>query len=160
MTEHDDPDRLRLAREVADAYRKSGAAEPRARRKRPLAPKRAGREDAVPVSDVVSELVRSQGWTEQLNAQRVFTDWAGIVGAEVAQHSQVVGFEEHVVEVRASSTAWATQLRLLAPRIVARLNAELGDGSVLRIEIRGPQAPSWVKGKRSIKGRGPRDTYG
>lgn len=156
MTE-DDP--LALAREVAEGYRKAAAAEPR-RRKRPAGPKRAGRDDAVPVGEVLDELVRNQGWTDQLNAQRVFTDWAGIVGSEVAQHSQVVGFEDQIVEVRASSTAWATQLRLLAPRIVAKLNAELGQGSVLRIEIRGPRAPSWVKGKRSVKGRGPRDTYG
>ncbi len=26
--------------------------------------------------------------------------------------------------------------------------------------IRGPQAPSWKKGKWSVRGRGPRDTYG
>lgn len=154
-----DDDPLRLAREVAEGYRKAAASEPR-RRKRPVGPKRASRDDAVPVGEVVDELVRNQGWTEQLNAQRVFTDWAGIVGPQVAQHSEVVGFEDQVLDVRVSSTAWATQLRLLAPRIVAKLNEELGQGSVLRIEIRGPQAPSWVRGKRSVKGRGPRDTYG
>jgi predicted nucleic acid-binding Zn ribbon protein len=154
----DDP--LRLARQLAEGYRKAAVTEGRGKPKRPPRPKRPSRDDAVPVAKVLEELVRSQGWTAELNAQRVFTDWAGIVGPEVAQHSQVVGFEERIVEVRASSTAWATQLRLLAPRIVARLNEELGDGAVLRIDIRGPQAPSWVRGRRSVKGRGPRDTYG
>ena len=35
------------------------------------------------------------------------------------------------------------------------------EGTVLRIEVRGPQAPSWKKGQRTIRNaRGPRDTYG
>ena len=105
------------------------------------------------LGDVLGELVEKQGWTEKLASQRVFTDWPKIVGAEVAQHSEVIAFEDGEVEVRTDSTAWATQLRMLAPRIVAKLNEEFGDGSVLRIVVRGPQAPSWKKGLRSVKGR-------
>ena len=113
------------------------------------------------MADLLGEVVSDQGWDERLAAQRVFTDWAGIVGPEVAQHSEVIAFDDGVVEVRTDSTAWATQLRMLAPRIVAKLNELLGDGSVLRIDVRGPQAPSWKKGPRAIRGaRGPRDTYG
>ncbi|WP_302968247.1 hypothetical protein [uncultured Varibaculum sp.] len=35
-------------------------------------------------------------------------------------------------------------------------------GSVVikRLIILGPKAPSWKHGPRSVKGRGPRDTYG
>ncbi len=155
----DDP--LALARDVAESYRGTGApARPRRRRARPVDPRRRSREDPGSVSEALGDLVRQQGWDSRLSAQRVFTDWATIVGAEVALHSQVVGYEDQVVHVRTDSTAWATQLRLLAPRIVARLNDELGDGSVVRIEVRGPQAPSWRRGARSVRGRGPRDTYG
>ena len=68
---------------------------------------------------------------------------------------------DQVLLVRAESTTWATVLRQLAPQIVAKLNAELGEGSVVRIEVRGPAAPSWKHGIRSVRdGRGPRDTYG
>jgi predicted nucleic acid-binding Zn ribbon protein len=50
---------------------------------------------------------------------------------------------------------------LLAAAVVRRLNAELGDGAVVRIQVLGPQAPSWRRGSRSVRdGRGPRDTYG
>ena len=121
----------------------------------------AARDEPSPLADLLGEVVNDQGWDERLAAQRVFTDWAGIVGPEVAQHSEVIAFDDGEVEVRTDSTAWATQLRLLAPRIVAKLNELMGDGSVLRIVVRGPQAPSWKKGPRSIRGaRGPRDTYG
>ena len=89
------------------------------------------------------------------------------MGREVAQHATPVSFVPaegdeggHVV-VQTDSTAWATQMRLLAATVVRRLNEELGDGTVARIDVRGPVAPSWKKGRRSVRdGRGPRDTYG
>lgn len=157
------PDALGLARDIANSYRgKTAPVNPAAKRKvRPAKPARANRDDPTPLAELLGEVVRDQGWEERLAAQRVFTDWPVIVGPEVAQHSQVIAFDDGEVEVRTDSTAWATQLRLLAPRIVAKLNAEFGDGSVLRIVVRGPQAPSWKKGLRSVRGaRGPRDTYG
>ena len=66
------------------------------------------------------------------------------------------------MSIRADSTAWAKELKLLAPRVVHRLNERAGYmASVLRIEVRGPQAPSWKKGRRTVRdARGPRDTYG
>ncbi len=160
---HSADDVVKMAREIADAYRTSGApAAPQRRRGRPRRrTTRAQREDATPLGDFVGELVRQQGWTDQLAATRVFTDWGSIVGPEVAQHSEVVGFDDGIVRIQATSTAWARELTLLAPRLVAKLNELLGDGSVLRLDIRGPQAPSWKSGRRSVKGgRGPRDTYG
>jgi predicted nucleic acid-binding Zn ribbon protein len=49
----------------------------------------------------------------------------------------------------------------MAPQLVAMLNEQLGDGTVTRIAVLGPDAPSWKKGRRSVRdGRGPRDTYG
>lgn len=159
----DDDDALRLAREIADAYRNGappGGRPRRPLRRRPGPARRPGREDGVALGDVLGEMVQNQGWNERLAASRVFSDWAGIVGPEVAQHCEVDHFTDGVVHIETDSTAWAKELKMLAPRIVAKLNQELGDGQVLRIDVRGPQAPSWKKGRRSIKGRGPRDTYG
>lgn len=154
-------DVLRLAREIADAYRTgtpaASAKRPVRRRNRPARPER---EDAIAVGDVLGDLVNEQGWNDRLAASRVFTDWAAIVGPEVAQHCRVEHFTDGVVHLSASSTAWAKELTLLAPRLVAKLNDELGQGQVLRIDVRGPAAPSWTRGRRSVKGRGPRDTYG
>ena len=38
-----------------------------------------------------------------------------MVGAEIAKHSRPVKLEDGELTVEAESTAWATQLRLLAP---------------------------------------------
>ena len=64
--------------------------------------------------------------------------------------------------VRTDSTAWATQMKLLAPTVVRRLNEELGDGTVTVIDVlRARTARRWKRGLRSVRdGRGPRDTYG
>jgi predicted nucleic acid-binding Zn ribbon protein len=65
------------------------------------------------------------------------------------------------LRIAAESTAWATQLRLLAAAMLARLVAELGPDVVTKLVITGPTAPSWKHGGFSVRGaRGPRDTYG
>lgn len=157
-------DGLDLARDIAGGYRGAAPKRPRRTGKKPAQPggrRRAPKEDAEPLSRFLGKLISEQGWEDNLSAQRVFTDWERIVGPEVAQHCEIVGYEDRQLEIEADSTAWATQLRLLAPRIVAKLNEELGHGSVVRLDIHGPKGPSWIKGKRTIRNaRGPRDTYG
>ena len=56
--------------------------------------------------------------------------WAEIVGAEVAAHAEPVSWADGELVVQADSTAWATQIRLLAPTLLARLATELGAGAV------------------------------
>ncbi|MFT4298263.1 MAG: DciA family protein [Aeromicrobium sp.] len=160
-----DDDPLNLARELAEGFRDPNAPRRPRRTRRGKdgsgARRRDDREDAVPLARAMGDLIAQQGWTDQMAAARVFGDWASIVGPDIAQHSVVEGYADHIVSVRTDSTAWRKELQLLAPRIVARLNDELGDGSVLRIEVRGPEAPSWKHGRRTVRGgRGPRDTYG
>jgi predicted nucleic acid-binding Zn ribbon protein len=158
----DEPDPLDLARDIADAYRGgTPTGPPRRRRPSKASPRRRKRDEPARLADVLGEMTRERGWDERIQATRVFTDWPGIVGPEIAAHSTVEAFEDGIVSIRAESTAWAKELKLLAARVVQRLNEELGHGTVLRIEVRGPQAPSWKKGQRTIRNaRGPRDTYG
>lgn len=109
---------------------------------------------------LASRLVSDRGWGDQVSAGVVFARWAQLVGADIAQHSQPVSLQEGELLVRASSTAWATQLRLLQRQLVARITAGVGPGVVTRLRIQGPASPSWVHGPRHVRGRGPRDTYG
>ncbi|MCW2845714.1 MAG: hypothetical protein JWN22_3630 [Nocardioides sp.] len=109
----------------------------------------------------VGRLVDDHGWDLDLRVHGVFGRWPELVGAEVAQHCTPESFADGKLLVRTDSTAWATQLKLLAPTVVRRLNEELGHGTVALIEVVGPHLPSWKKGPRSVRdGRGPRDTYG
>ena len=68
----------------------------------------------------------------------MFGRWAQIVGADLAAHTTPESLTDGELTVSADSTAWATQVRLLPAQLVRRLNSELGDGTVLRVKVRGP----------------------
>jgi predicted nucleic acid-binding Zn ribbon protein len=113
------------------------------------------------IGSAVEKLVTESGWATDLAVHGVFGRWDQIVGGEVAGHCTPESFADGHLTVRTDSTAWATQLKLLAPTVVRRLNQELGHGTVLNIDVVGPAAPSWRRGRRTLRGgRGPRDTYG
>lgn len=162
------PDGLDLARAMTRASARTTPAKRARKRARTLPPTRSrvsgahpDDRDPQPLDDVVGRLVEDHGWEVDLRVHSVFGRWAELVGAEIAAHSTPESFEDGKLVVRTDSTAWATQLRLLAPTVVRRLNEELGHGTVTLIDVQGPHGPSWKKGRRSMRGgRGPRDTYG
>lgn len=108
----------------------------------------------------VERLVASRGWDSEVQVGSVVGRWAAIVGEQVAAQVQVVAFEGTTLTVRARSSAWATQMRLLQSSILARIEEQVGEGVVTEIVVHGPAGPSWRKGPLSAGGRGPRDTYG
>ena len=113
------------------------------------------------IDAVVSRMVDDHGWDTSLRVHGVMARWPDIVGEEIADHTSPESYADGKLSVRTDSTAWATQLKLLAPTLVKRLNQELGHGTVVLIEVLGPKLPSWKKGPRGVRdGRGPRDTYG
>lgn len=87
--------------------------------------------------------------------------WEQIVGPDIAARCRPERLDgDGTLHLVAESTAWATQLRLLARTITARLDAEVGAGVVQRLRVHGPLTPDWRHGPRRVIGRGPRDTYG
>jgi predicted nucleic acid-binding Zn ribbon protein len=122
----------------------------------------AGRDprDPVAAGDVLASVLETRGWQPTLAVHSVTARWPEIVGPAIAAHTRVEAFEQGCLQVRCDSTAWATQLRLLVPELLARIAAEAGTDLVATITVLGPVAPSWVHGQRRVKGRGPRDTYG
>lgn len=118
------------------------------------------RRDPQPFGRAVRDLLRERGWEEQSQAASVVGNWALVVGPEVADHCTPDSLVGGVLVLTAESTAWATQLRLLAPRLLAQISASVGAGVVTSVRVHGPTAPSWQRGPRRVSGRGPRDTYG
>lgn len=124
--------------------------------------RRDGR-DPLPLGAAVSRLIAERGWETPAAVGGVMGRWPQLVGPQVAQHCEPQKYdeEERALLVRCDSTAWATQLRLLAPRLVARLNEDLGQGTVRVIKVRGPEAPRRGYGALRAPGsKGPGDTYG
>lgn len=113
------------------------------------------------LSDALDQLIEAKGWATDINVHTLLARWSSLVGGVNAAHSSPESYAETVLTVRAESTVWATSLRSIAPQLVARLNEQLGQGTVTRVKVLGPEGPSWKRGRRSVRdGRGPRDTYG
>jgi predicted nucleic acid-binding Zn ribbon protein len=151
--EHD-PRGFDLAKQIARAAR---GASPKPRRKTKSTPSTDG---PTPIGELLGEVMDAQGWTKDLNVHQLLNRWTTLVGPVNAAHCEPEHFADGVLTVRAESSTWAASLRTMAPQLVAVLNEALGQGSVTRVAVVGPAAPNWKKGRRSVAGRGPRDTYG
>jgi predicted nucleic acid-binding Zn ribbon protein len=116
--------------------------------------------DPQPLGVVLDRLVKARGWQQPTAEAMVFGAWERVVGADVAAHCRPVKLEGGELTVEAESTAWATQLRGLAGKLMGRIAGEVGPNVVKKLHIHGPAAPSWSRGSRRVRGRGPRDTYG
>jgi predicted nucleic acid-binding Zn ribbon protein len=119
----------------------------------------SGRDPSL-LGDQMDRLLLDRGWNIDVAIGSVMGRWSAIVGTEVAAHCTPVTFGDGVLTVRAESTAWATQLRLMSSTILGRLETEVGKDAVTELRVQGPSAPSWSRGLRKSTGPGPRDTYG
>jgi ATP-dependent Clp protease ATP-binding subunit ClpA len=99
--------------------------------------------EGAPVTEVQARLdsveARSAAGQQRAAIGSVFGRWAEIVGPDLAAHTMPDSFADGEFAVTADSTAWVTQVRLLAPQLVRRLAAELGDGTVSWVKVRGPE---------------------
>ncbi|MFG3427615.1 DciA family protein [Streptomyces californicus] len=68
--------------------------------------------------------------------------------ADIARHVSVTRVDRRTLFVTADSTAWATQLRLIAPMLLSRLNEALqptGIGPLHALHVTGPSAEQEVR---------------
>ena len=152
--------RARTAARRANAREVQGAGRSVAGRRRRWSSAGPDARDPAAFGVLVRSWVKQNGNPAELAKATVVARWAAIVGADLASHCQPVDLVDGVLSVRAESTAWATQIRLLAPTMLAKIAAAVGANQVRSIRTVGPAAPSWRFGQRHVSGRGPRDTYG
>ncbi|MCW2903187.1 MAG: hypothetical protein JWO67_5452 [Streptosporangiaceae bacterium] len=150
------PSGIELAREAlaqakADA-RKRGSVPGAQRRRTPRPARDRGRGgDPRAFGSAIKDLLADRGWEQRAAVGGVFGNWAGIVGPELADHTKPERFEDGELVVAADSTAWATQLRLLASTLVRRLNEELGDGTVRKVKVTGPASAPRRRGAWRVR---------
>ena len=122
--------------------------------------------DPAKLAGLIDNIIVNKGWDLQLATGKLRAKWQQIVGEDVADHVEIEQFQMNpsgqsgILVLRADSTAWATQIKLLLPTLEKKLDQEVGAGRITEIKVLGPAAPSWKHGLRSVPGRGPRDTYG
>ncbi|MEW5654618.1 DUF721 domain-containing protein [Streptomyces cinereoruber] len=157
---------LRAAKEQAKARGAAAQQKKQARRGGGLrSGARADGRDPMALGAAINRLITERGWETPAAVGGVMGRWPQMVGEDLAKHCVPVKFDDdpdvRVLTVQCDSTAWATQLRLLTPRLVARLNEDLGHGTVRMIKVLGPGTPRRGYGPLRAPGsEGPGDTYG
>ncbi|MER7696341.1 DciA family protein [Streptomyces sp. NPDC096095] len=157
---------LRAAKEQARARGAAAQQRKQARRGGGLrSGARSDGRDPLALGSAINRLITERGWETPAAVGGVMGRWPQIVGDDLANHCVPLRYDDdpdaRVLTVSCDSTAWATQLRLLAPQLVARLNADLGQGTVRMIKVVGPGGPERRFGPLRAPGsKGPGDTYG
>nr|WSX50889.1 DciA family protein [Streptomyces sp. NBC_00974] len=157
-----------LARQALAAAKEAARARGNAAtgKKRPYQPglrsgARADGRDPMPLMAALDRLRTERGWEMPMAVAGVMERWPEIVGPDIAAHCVPDRYEDRELVVRCDSSAWAAQLKLLAPQLVARLNTDLGQGTVRLIKVHGPGGgPKRYGPWRAPGSTGPGDNYG
>jgi predicted nucleic acid-binding Zn ribbon protein len=117
-------------------------------------------EDPLKLNSILNEIVTKRDWKQGIAEGSLFTEWQSVVGPELAAHSTPLSLVDGLLTIQTTSTAWAVQLNAMKATLVKTISESAPGALVEELAILGPNAPSWKKGIRTIKGaRGPRDTY-
>jgi predicted nucleic acid-binding Zn ribbon protein len=78
-----------------------------------------------PVAEVLASYLKRSGLNKRMQQTDVIERWGELVGPQIAAVSQPESVSaDGVLRVRVATAPWATELSLMTPRILARLNAD------------------------------------
>ena len=147
-----------LAKDIYKYYR-SGFRKPRSNDQENES--REKNTDPQSLETVLSEVIANRNWSKGVAEGSLFSDWVQIVGQEIATHTTPISLVDGKLTIQSSSSAWATQMRLMQSDLLKTISTTAPGALVEELIFIGPHAPSWKRGLRTIRGaRGPRDTYG
>ena len=80
--------------------------------------------DPAPLSEALTSYFKQAGLTKRVQQAGIIEEWAELVGPQIAAVTAPESVTpDGILRVRVASAAWANELSLMSPRILARLNA-------------------------------------
>ena len=77
-----------------------------------------------PLAEALTSYFKQAGLTKRVQQAGIIEEWAELVGPQIARVTQPDSITpDGVLRVRVATAAWANELSLMSPRILARLNA-------------------------------------
>ncbi len=77
-----------------------------------------------PLAEALASYLRQSGFSKRLQQAGIVEEWATLVGPQIAAVTAPESVtRDGMLRVRVASAAWANELSLMSPRILARLNA-------------------------------------
>lgn len=82
------------------------------------------------LSTILTQRLAALGLTKRVKAHQAVTLWPKVVGEKIAAESQAVRIEEGKLVVRVPKSVWRQELINLKPRLIAKINAVIGQAVV------------------------------
>lgn len=79
------------------------------------------------IQRILQQWLASRGMDTKFSRYRVWQFWEAAVGEQIAARAKPVRLRGAILEVRVDHPVWMQQLQLLKPRILAKLNEQLGE---------------------------------
>ena len=77
-----------------------------------------------PLADALTSYFKQAGLTKRVQQAGIIEEWAELVGPQIAAVTSPESVTpDGVLRVRVATAAWANELSLMSPKILARLNA-------------------------------------
>jgi predicted nucleic acid-binding Zn ribbon protein len=77
-----------------------------------------------PLADALTSYFKQSGLTKRVQQAGIIEEWADLVGPQIASVTAPESITpDGVLRVRVATAAWANELSLMSPKILARLNA-------------------------------------
>jgi predicted nucleic acid-binding Zn ribbon protein len=77
-----------------------------------------------PLAEALTSYFKQAGLTKRVQQAGIIEEWAELVGPQIAMVTAPDSITpDGVLRVRVATAAWANELSLMSPRILARLNA-------------------------------------
>jgi predicted nucleic acid-binding Zn ribbon protein len=84
---------------------------------------------------VLEGLLGQRPWASGISLGELGRRWGSVVGERLGQETAPVALEGGVLLIRATSTAWAAQVRFLASEVRARANDVLVGGPIRDVKV-------------------------
>jgi len=86
------------------------------------------------VGDALQSYLAKAGLTKRLAQAQVIPDWPGLVGPQIAAVTTPESVTpDGTLFVRVATSGWMTELQLMAPQVMAAVNAGRGAGHIKTI---------------------------
>lgn len=88
-----------------------------------------------PIGQALQELAQSLGIDKKLQQYEAVTEWAAIVGQQIAKETEPVKIEKGVLIVRVRTSVWRNELNMRKQEIMAKLNRHIGSDAIKEIRF-------------------------
>ena len=87
-----------------------------------------------PIADALAGFLKSRGLDERVRRAAILTDWAAIVGPQIATVTTAIKVtEDGVLFVAAETHAWMNELSMMERTLLAKINGKPGRDPIRKI---------------------------